>query len=209
MQPPLEAEGPKECMQQKHLSCNPDFYTCSSPKPMIWERKGMADVTTVQKLGRELSEWSREVAAALAGLGLTGVARSRHSAEPLFSALLPFLQSLRNTWLPQPYQQQCPLPCQAPQYPPSVSLTCSCSPVSLHLSHSKSEIKVSEPGADKIMRQPWARRKVGSRNAKSLLAPPVGLGSYNDASPKLEFESSCFFFGHTALSSDCRHSKFL
>ena len=27
-------------------------------QPMIWERKGMVDVTTVQKLGRELSEWS-------------------------------------------------------------------------------------------------------------------------------------------------------
>lgn len=154
-------------MQQKRLPCNPDVYTCSPPKPMVWERKGMVDVTTVQKLGRELSEWSREVDAALAGLGLTGVAKSRHSAEPLCSAPLPPLQSLRNTWLPHPYKQQYPLPCQAPQYPPSLSLTCSCSPVSLHLSHSKSEIKVNEPGADKIMRQPWARRKVGSRNAEA------------------------------------------
>lgn len=123
-------------------------------QPMIWERKGMADVTTVQKLGRELSEWSWEVEAALVGLGLIGVVKSRHSTEPLFSALLPFLHSLRNTWLPHPYKQQYPLPCQAPQYPPSLSLTGSCSPVSLHLSHSKSENKESEPGADKIRRQP-------------------------------------------------------
>lgn len=109
-------------MQQKRLPCNPVFYTCSSPKPMIWERKGMVDVMTVQKLGRELSEWSREVEAALARLGLIGEAKSRHSTEPLFSALLALLQSLRNTCYPTPTSSSilCPAkPLNIPHHSPS------------------------------------------------------------------------------------------
>lgn len=42
---------------------------------------------------------------------------------------------------------------------------------------------------------------------RACLAPPVGLGSCNNVSPKLGFESSCSFFGHRALSSDCRQSR--
>lgn len=139
-------------MHATELPHNPGFHTCSPSQLTIWERKerrerkGRVDVTMIKTCSRavELTRGS------CTGLALPD---QRHHASALGTS--PFVR----TWLHHPARTT-PLPCQAPADPPWLSFTYDC-PFPLHLSNSNSEIKESEPEADKILRRPCARSTVG------------------------------------------------
>lgn len=70
-----------------------------------------------------------------------------------------------------------PPPPQAPLGPPPLLFFAyDCSLFALHLSNSKSEIKVGEPEADKIMRTTSQQQSRGRGMPNACLAPPVDLG---------------------------------
>lgn len=68
-----------------------------------------------------------------------------------------------------------PLPCQAPLDLPLLFFTCDDS-FPLHLSNYKSEIKVGEPKADKIMKAPGQEQSRGPAMPHTYLAPLVEVG---------------------------------
>ena len=188
----LQERKNREVHAMKPLPYNSGFYTCSSPSPALGEEgeEGQGRCNN----DKEMPKGSGAEEGKLLGPALPDQRhKPTHRAPLLYS---PSPQSPVEIQLPHPTRtthSALPRPTRSPTTllcPRLVSFP-------LHLSNSKSEIKVSEPAADKITRRPCARSKAGVKECQ-MPAWHIQQGWVSlegQLCQRGQGESSCSFFG--------------